>query len=69
LSVSRSIDYFTFTEAAILLSFLEISENDGLSTGSEAQELSMRDFHSGSHHVGICGRKVLFTIPPSKQRQ
>jgi hypothetical protein len=53
LSVSTSIYYFTFTEAAILLSFLEISANDGLSVGSEAQQLSIRDFHSGSHHVGI----------------
>lgn len=49
----------------MLLNFWEISENDGLSVESEAQQLSIRDFHSGSHHVGICGRRLLFTIPPT----
>lgn len=62
-------DYFTFIGAAMLRSFFDISENDGLSVGSEAQQLSIRDFHSGSHHVGICGRNVLFTIPPAKEIQ
>jgi hypothetical protein len=53
----------------MFLSFREISENDGLSDGSEAQQLSIKDFHSGSHHVGIWGRNVLFTIPPTNQKE
>lgn len=61
--------YLTFIAAAIFLSFWEISENDGLAAGSEAQQLSIRDFHSGSHHVGTCGRNVLFTIPPVNQEE
>lgn len=51
----------------MFLSFLETSENDGLSAGSGAQQLSINDFHSGSHHVGICGRRELFTIPPANE--
>ena len=50
-------------------SFREISENDGLSDGSEDQQLSIKDFHSGSHHVGIWGRNVLLTIPPKNQKK
>lgn len=60
-------NHFTFIAAAIFLSFWEISENDGLVAGSEAQQLSIKDFHSGSHHVGIWGRNVLFTIPPANR--
>lgn len=59
--------HFTFIAAAMLLNFCEISENDGLPVESEAQQLSIRDFHSGSHHVGICGRRLSFTIPPTNR--
>lgn len=61
--------HLTFIAAAILLSFWEISVNDGLLAGSGAQQLSIKDFHSGSHHVGIWGRNVLFTIPPTSNMQ
>ena len=57
--------YFTFIAAAMFLSFWDISENEGLSAGSEAQHFSIKAFHSGSHHDGIFGRNVLFTIPPA----
>ncbi|KAJ8426876.1 hypothetical protein Cgig2_033797 [Carnegiea gigantea] len=53
----------------IVLSFCDISENDGLCAASDAQQLSIKAFHSGSHHVGIWGRKVLFTMPPRKMVQ
>ena len=59
----------TFIAAAIVLSFCDISENEGLAAGSDAQQLSIKAFHSGSHHVGIWGRNVLFTMPPKKKVQ
>lgn len=61
--------HFTFMAAAILLNLWEISEKEGLSEGSDAQQLSIRAFHSGSHQAGICGRKELFTIPPIIEAQ
>lgn len=56
--------HFTLTAAAIFLSLWETPEKEGRSAGSEDQQDSISDFHSGSHHVGIVGRRVLFTIPP-----
>jgi hypothetical protein len=45
---------------------LAISENNGLSAGSDDQHLSINDRHPGSHQVGMGGRNVLFTMPPAK---
>ena len=53
----------------MFLSFWDISENEGLSAGSEAQHFSIKAFHSGSHHDGNFGRNVLFTIPPDIERR
>lgn len=60
--------HFKFIAAAIFLNFCDISENDGLNAGSEDQQLSIKDFHSGSHQEGILGRMELFTMPPGKNK-
>lgn len=60
--------HFKLITAAIFLNFWDVSENEGLDAGSEDQQLSIRDFHSGSHQVGILGRMVLFMMPPRRTK-
>jgi hypothetical protein len=54
---------------AIALNSAAISTKEGLADGSVDQHLSINDFHAGSHQLGIAGRSVLFTIPPSVHNQ
>lgn len=50
--------------ASIARNLLAISGNVGLTDGSADQQVSIKDFHAGSHHFGTGGRNVLLTIPP-----
>lgn len=56
---------FGWRAAAIPRSSLATSVKLGLDEGSADQHLSIRDFQTGSHQVGIFGRRVLLTIPPA----
>lgn len=44
---------------------LAISVKDGRAVGSGAQHCSISILHSGSQKFGMCGLKVLFTMPPA----
>ncbi len=52
--------------AVIARKLLAMSVKPGLSTGSDAQHLSINNFQLGSHQVGTFGRRVLLTMPPAK---
>lgn len=53
----------------MVLNSLAISEKEGLTAGSFAQHLSIKDRQAGSHQEGMSGRNVLFTIPPAHAEQ
>lgn len=52
-----------FMVADMVRSSFEISEKDGLESGSGDQHFSVNDLHAGSHQVGISGRKLPLIIP------
>lgn len=45
-----------------------ISEKDGLESGSDDQHLSINDLHTGSHQLGISGRRFPLIIPAENIR-
>lgn len=57
---------FRFKDASIARKVLAISEKVGLLVASAAQHFSINDLHAGSHDLGIVGRNVLFTMPPTQ---
>lgn len=68
-SSSKILDHFKLIAAAIFRNVWDVSEKDGLDAGSEDQQVSIKDFHSGSHQVGILGRMLLFTMPPIREKK
>lgn len=60
--------YRMFMAAAMARSSLAMSEKAGREDGSDAQHLSIRDLHVGSHQLGISGRSSPLIIPPGRKR-
>lgn len=60
------LSYFMFREAAMARNSLDTSEKAGLEEGSDDQHLSINDLQTGSHQLGISGRRSPLIMPAER---